>query len=73
MNDASWRGYVSRLGRSAWHLDAATAERLVENIELLLDTDELSDATLRDVLLGVGVGEREADSAAAWIRGVIRA
>jgi hypothetical protein len=70
--NASWKNYVAGLCGDAWQLGPHRTRRVIEGIEVLIATDQLSDFSLAGVLSSVGVSEDFAGAAAAGIRATIR-
>jgi hypothetical protein len=68
---SSWQKYVTTLCEDAWDLDALAASRVVRGIESLVDTDDLSDPALVEVLADVGVRASFAGLVAPSIRATV--
>ena len=70
--DASWKTYVENLCSDAWALGPFSTKKVIEGIEVLIATDQLSDFSLVGVLSSVGVQDSYAGAAAPSIRHTIR-
>jgi hypothetical protein len=64
----SWQTYVANLCSDAWGLSALRSKKVVEEIEVLIATDQLSDASVAGVLARVGVVDTVVGAAARSIR-----
>jgi hypothetical protein len=70
MNRA-WRMSVARLCRDAWKLNPHRIRRVVDEIEVLIATDQLSEFSVAGVLDTVGLRGPAASEAARSIRAAI--
>lgn len=69
--NSSWQTCVADLCRNTWNLGPRRAQRVIEGIEVLIATDQLSDFALAGVLSGVGMKDPVAGAAARAIRDTI--
>lgn len=67
----SWQSYVTSLCGDAWGISARRSERIVEEIETLIATDQLSDVSVASVLSSVGMADPVLGEAARSIRATI--
>lgn len=68
----AWKTYVADLCYDAWELSPHRTQKLIEDIEVLITTDQLSDFALAGVLSSVGMSQSFAGAAAESIRATIR-
>jgi len=68
----SWKGYVSKLCNDRWQLSPHRTQRVVDDIEFLIATDQLSEVTVTGVLTTVGMRDPWASNAAKSIQATIR-
>ena len=71
MNTA-WKNYVADLCYNGWDLNPFRTQKVIEAIEVLIATDQLSDFALAGVLSSVGMSDAFAGEAAESIRRTIR-
>jgi len=64
----SWKSRVQRLCYDDWDLGPLRTRRVVEEIEFLIATDQLSELALAGVLSTVGMSDPSAGAAARSIR-----
>lgn len=69
--DRSWKIYVADLCSEAWGLSSRRIQRVIEGIEVLIVTDQLSDFSLAGLLSSVGMSPSRASAAAPSIRAAI--
>jgi len=67
-----WRGYVRTMCHDGWMFGPQVTQKVIEGLEFLVASDQVSDFTVAEVLLGVGVKNSEADMAAPGIRETIK-
>jgi len=72
MSVGEWRGYVATMCVDAWEFGPQMTEKVIESLEFLVASDQVSDFTVADVLCRVGVNGPEADMAAPGIRATIK-
>lgn len=69
--NAAWKTYVADLCGDTWNLNPRRIRTVIEGIEVLIATDQLSDFALVGILSGVGMREPTAGKAARSIRATI--
>ncbi len=69
--DVSWKIYVADLCADSWNLSSHRIQRVIEGIEVLIATDQLSDFSVAGLLTGVGMSASLAGAAAPSIRATI--
>lgn len=69
--DRSWKIYVADLCADSWDLSSRRIQRVIEGIEVLIATDQLSDFAVAGLLSGVGMSTSLAAAAAPSIRATI--
>jgi len=69
--DRSWKIYVADLCSDAWGLSSRRIQKVIEGIEVLIATDQLSDFALAGILSSVGMSQSLAAAAAPSIRATI--
>ena len=67
-----WRGYVRTMCSDGWAFGPQVTQKVIDGLEFLVASDQVSDFTVAEVLLGVGVQSSEADMAAPGIRKTIK-
>jgi hypothetical protein len=67
-----WRGYVRTMCHDGWAFGPQVTQRVIEGIEFLVASDQVSDFAVAEVLLGHGVKSTEADQAAPRIHKTIK-
>jgi hypothetical protein len=67
----SWQTYVANLCHDAWGLSALRSTKVIEEIEVLITTDQLSDLSVASVLSSVGMADPILGEAARSIRATI--
>lgn len=67
----SWQSYVASLCSDAWGMTTAGSDEVIEEIEVLIATDQLSDLAVAGVLSGVGLADAMVGEAARSIRATI--
>jgi hypothetical protein len=67
----SWQSYVASLCSDAWGLGPHRSETIIEEIEVLIATDQLSDVAVAGVLSRVGMVDPVVGAAARSIRATI--
>ena len=67
-----WRDYVRSMCNDGWAFGPQVTKKVIEGLEFLVASDQVSDFTVSEVLLGVGVRSNEADMAAPGIRKTIK-
>lgn len=72
MSAGEWRGYVATMCTDAWEFGPQMTQKVIEGLEFLVASDQVSDFTVADVLCRVGVEGAEADMAAPGIRATIK-
>jgi len=70
--DRSWKVYVANLCGDAWDLSPHRIQRVIEGLDVLIATDQLSDMTVAEVLTGIGMRDPSVGPAAQCIRETIR-
>lgn len=68
MSKREWERHVATLCREAWQLGPFVTRKVIAGLEFLEALDQVSDFSVAEVLLHVGVDGAEADSAAPGIR-----
>jgi hypothetical protein len=64
----SWQSYVEGLCSDAWNMSPRRIRRVIEGIDVLITTEQLSDVAVADVLSGAGVPQPVLSDAARSIR-----
>ena len=72
MSKRVWEPYVATMCSDAWELGPLVTRKVIEGLEFLVAADQVSDFTVAEILLGVGVDGAEADMAAPGIRATIK-
>lgn len=67
----SWEVDVAKLCTGAWDLSPHRTRKVIEELQVLISTDQLSDMAVAGVLSTCGMGEPTASTAARSIRIVI--
>ena len=67
----SWQTYVATLCNDAWDLSALRTQKVIEEIEVLIATDQLSELSVAGVLAGIGMRDPVVGAAARSIRATI--
>jgi hypothetical protein len=67
----SWKTSVAGLCSDAWDLSPIRTQRVIDELEVLIATDQLSDLAVAGVLLAVGMRDPNAGAAARSIRATI--
>lgn len=67
-----WRGFVRTMCHDGWAFGPQDTQKVIDGLEFLVASDQVSDFTVADVLLSVGVRDAEADMAAPRIRRTIK-
>jgi hypothetical protein len=72
MSSGEWKGYVETMCVDAWEFGPQMTRKVIEGLEFLVVSDQVSDFTVADVLCRLGVSIPEADMAAPGIRATIK-
>jgi len=67
----SWQTYVAHLCSDAWGLNGVRSQKVIEELEVLIATDQLSDMSVAGVLSSVGMRDPGLGAAARSIRATI--
>jgi hypothetical protein len=67
----SWQTYVASLCNDAWDLSALRTQKLIEEIEVLIATDQLSELSVAGALSRIGMSDPIVGAAARSIRATI--
>lgn len=67
----SWQIDVAKLCSGTWDLGPHRTRKVIEELQVLISTDQLSDMAVVGVLTTVGLGDATASAAARSIRGAI--
>jgi hypothetical protein len=70
--DRSWKVYVANLCGDAWNLNPHRTQRVIEGIDFLVASDQLTDMTVAEVLASIGMRDPGVSEAARSIRQTIR-
>ncbi len=68
----SWKLYVTNLCCDAWNLSPRRIQRVIEGLEFLIASDQLSDMSVAGVLSEMGMSDPAVTEAAHSIRTTIR-
>jgi len=72
MSSEQWRGQVRTLCNDGWKLGPFTTKKVIEGLEFLVASDQVTDFKVAEVLCGVGVQSSEADRVAPGISKTIK-
>jgi len=72
MSTREWERYVATMCSDAWELGPLVTRKVIDALEFLVAADQVSDLTVAEVLLQVGVDGAEAEMAAPGIRATIK-